>query len=183
MSALPTPSEPTQLATTVPLEVRRERIMAVLERTALDIGVELLAAKDEHPGEFVAWVELSLPFGLDKAERLMAITRTFATCDESTRQFLPPAWSALYELTRLPSDRLRQAIDVGEVRPDMTVAAAKALVRANPGESSRGTRLSADIVAVELTRYPRSELSPEAAARVAAWMRGSHPTMDWEDET
>lgn len=182
MSALPIPASRDLPTPLLSLDERKERIMEVLERTALDIGAELLAAKDEHPGEFVAWVERSLPFGLDKAERLMAITRTFASCDDQMRAFLPPAWSALYELTRLPSERLRNAIEVGEVAPTMTVADAKAvLARHRKTEGlERTQRLSADVVCGELLRYPRSEMSPEMADRLRAWFgtRQSDPLED-----
>lgn len=173
MSSLPQPIEPTDLAYPS-LDERAERIIHVLEAAALEVGAELIAAKNDHPGRFVAWVETCLPFGLDKAERLMACTRAFATADDATRAALPPAWSALYELTRLPESRLRDAIDVGLVHPDMTVRDAKQLASGRapeqPAPSTRETRLSCDIVARELMRYPRDELSDDVAGRLKEWL-------------
>lgn len=150
--------------------------MGVLEDAALGIGQELIDAKNEHPGGFVEWVETKLPFGLDKAERLMAITRCFSDYDAETRALLPPAWSALYELTRLPSERLANAIEAGEITPQMTVKSARQLAweakLAKEGQprSSRPTRLTADVVAAELMRYPSYEMSDPVRAALKEWM-------------
>lgn len=153
------------------MEERTQRIISCLERAALEVGAELLAAKQEHPREFVAWVEGTLPFGIDKAERLMAITRCFADADPEIRAALPPAWSALYELTRLPSERLLPAIEAGAVHPDMTVAQAKAL-RSKGFRVPEQPRLTADIVARELVRFDRRDLSDEVRAALEDWIAG-----------
>lgn len=167
------------------LDERRDRIMAVLESTALEIGDELLAAKREHPREFMAWVTRALPFGIDKAERLMAITRSFATVDPLVRASLPPAWTALYELSRLPIETVVVAIDRGEISPQMTVEDARELVtghREAPKAEKRTSkpgpdpgfdpnpRLTTDIVARELLRTPREDLSATMETLLRLWL-------------
>lgn len=161
----------------VPLEERTQRIYGALETAAMDIGAELLAAKVEHPGRFMEWVSTALPFGIDKAERLMAITRAFDNADPEIRQALPSAYSAMCELARLPHDRLRAHIESGDVHPDMTVREARALHQPNPIPLPEPTvsplaepRIAADVIATELIRHPRHMLSDDIADVLAAWL-------------
>lgn len=161
----------------VPLAERRDRILASYERCAMDIGSELIAAKDEHPGRFTEWVDETLPFGLDQAERLMAITRAFAEADDSVRAALPSAKSALFELSRLPAERLHMAIEAGEVTPEMTTRQARRLVTGEkvdlpeptPSQASE-PRIGADIVAKELMRFPRGQLSGDLEVQLRRWL-------------
>jgi len=152
----------------ISLDERRNRIGMVLNEASVLVGRELIAAKVEHPGTFVAWVEEELPFGIDKAERLMAITRAFNGADEVTREALPTAYSALYELSRMPTERLQRHIANGEVGPGTTTRECRQLVSGNPPADEPilppikpEPRLGADIVAKELMRFPRGDLSPE----------------------
>lgn len=161
----------------VPLEDRRQRIIARFEACAVDIGAELIAAKAEHPGKFIAWVEAELPFGIDKAERLMAITRAFANPDPEIRAALPLAHTCLFELTRLPHERLRQAIEAGDVHPDMTVREAQALRDPEPypippvePSPASEPRIAADVLARELLRFPREQLSHDMANQLSVWL-------------
>ncbi len=171
------PSTEREVEIVVPLEDRRQRIVATLESAAIDIGRELIGAKKDHQGCFLRWVEDELPFGIDKAERLMAITRAFDNADPEIRQALPSAYSAMCELARLPHDRLRAHIESGDVHPDMTVREARALHQPNPIPLPEPTvsplaepRIAADVIATELIRHPRHMLSDDIADVLAAWL-------------
>lgn len=173
MSLLPLP---TDLEAPITLVERTERIVRVLESAAMEVGRELLEAKIDHPGEFMEWVGRCLPFGIDKAERLMAITKAFANSDPEVQAALPPAWSALYELSRLPSERLIQAIGTGEVYSSMTVVEAKAVATsapppARPPASPPIPRITTDIVVCELLRQPRKDLSPSLLTMLQEWLK------------
>lgn len=168
---------------TVTLDERADRIIGAVEQAAVIVGAELTAAKAEHPGEFVAWVQSGvLPFGLDKAERLMAIHRAFEGADEHTKSMLPPRWTALYEITRLPSERTRELVEVGRIHPDMTTASARELVAEHrrtesplpplPDPPKPATRngLTAAIVANELMRFERHHLDEPTAVALSEWL-------------
>lgn len=150
------------------LDERAHRIVALLERAAIDVGQELLEAKADHPGEFMAWVHEAMPFGIDKAERLMAVTKAFATCDHELRSLLPASWTVLFELSRLPTERLYAALEAGSVTPATTVTEAKALTAPNPLITT--PRLTTDVVATELLRLPRADLSPFLEGHLREWI-------------
>jgi len=161
----------------VTLDERARRISESYDRCAIEIGNELIAAKAEHPGRFTEWVGDFLPFGIDQAERLMAITRCFATADDEARAALPSAKSALFELTRLPADRLQAAIANGDVHPGITTREARQLVNGDkvdmpetPESPARETRIGADIVAKELMRFPRTQLSVDYEVQLRRWL-------------
>lgn len=186
MSALPVPEQspfrPEVLAT---LDERRDRIIALIEKAALDVGAELIQAKKEHPREFLEWVSTKLPFGIDKAERLMAISRAFGSADDWMRKQLPPAWTALFELSRLPIEKVQRSIESGEIAPSMTVSDARRLVTGNPDAPvtevrtvtpgpkpgfDPQVRLPADLVASELCRTDRSTLAPSVEYLLRRWL-------------
>lgn len=164
----------------VTLEERGRRIHDAYERCAIDIGAELVAAKAEHPGRFMQWVDEMLPFGIDQAERLMAITRAFANADADTRAALPSAKSALFELTRLPADRLRQAIEAGEVDRTTTTRQARRLVSDHlngpvdlPPPSPPPPEVvspTAEMLAAELMKQNVDRLSGETIVRLRRWL-------------
>ena len=178
--------ERTGRADVVPtLDERRDRILAIVGAAAIDVGEELLAAKKEHPGVFLEWVATSLPFGIDKAERLMAIARAFSGADEATRAALPPAWTAMFELARLPVGEIQRSIESGEITPEMTVRDARKLVtgrteppellpeRPRPGPQpgfDPNPRLSADLLASELVRTDRCTLSGPVEYLLREWI-------------
>lgn len=172
---------------TLTLAERTQRIMDVLSASALAIGEELLMAKREHPGEFMAWVSDCLPFGIDKAERLMAITRALSVADPETRLQLPPAWSALYELSRIPAPQLAVLVERDEVTPATTVREAREFAQAYcpaPQPVDLPTPApyvplpevadhSTDLIALNLLRADRDKLSEDIAERVGRWLHGS----------
>jgi len=164
----------------MPLEERKARILARLSATALEIGAELLAARTEHEGEFMAWVERELPFGIDKAERLMAISRSFAEVDPAVRGALPAAWTALYELQKLPPAALARSVDLGVVRPGMTVEQAKEHVREQLGarkaeevrQVADTSRTIAEAHALALLRHYPSDITDSTMEALRSWLNG-----------
>lgn len=170
---------PTSPQIVTPLDERARAIYEAYENCAITIGGHLIAAKEEHPGRFTAWVDENLPFGIDQAERLMAITRCFANADDATRASLPSAKSALFELTRLPADRLKLAIEQGDVHPEITTREARRLARGDdepyplepiPPSPASDPRIGADIVARELMRFPREQLSADMERKLRTWL-------------
>lgn len=178
------------------LDERRDRILEIVGNAAIDVGQELLEAKREHPGQFMDWVSRELPFGIDKAERIMAVTRAFATCDPIVQQALPRPWTTLFELTRLPIETVERSVDSGEVHPTMTREDARRLVsgETEPPPVERRTvtpgprpgfdpipRLSPDVVAGELLRLRRDDLDANLASLLHEWL-GPPPQGDPDDE-
>lgn len=157
----------------MPLEERRERILGVLDDASIQIGLELILAKEQHTGRFVRWVEEELPFGLDRAERLMSIARAFSTVDPAMKSMLPSAWTALYELTKVPPRALTRAIDLGEVHPAMTVADARRYVAEQKGRSSEPAAAPpmAEAHAIALMRYHAQALSEDTKWKLIGWLR------------
>lgn len=180
------------------LDERRDRIIETLESAAIDVGLELLAAKREHPGEFMAWVSDELPFGHDKAQRLMAVARFAGDLDPVTRANLPKAWTVLFELRRLDPQTMQKAVLEGTLSPETTAEAARALAGPDPdvlrklitGETeppavreldrrvgpkpghvpvaNRG--IETDTLARELIRQPRESLTPRIADLLRTWL-------------
>lgn len=167
------------------LDERRDHILAIVEGAALDIGAELLAAKREHPGQFMDWVARELPFGIDKAERIMAVTKAFAGAPPEVQEALPPAWTTMFELSRLPTGFIQEAIGSGKVTPTMSRADARKLVTgsAEPREPASpvhrkpststgesGFRVGTDAVAHELMRRDPTELPSATARLLQQWL-------------
>lgn len=172
--------EPTLLLS---LDERRDNIVGYLQDCALDIGAELQGAKRDHPGRFLVWVEESLPFGIDKAERLMAVSRAFFDVEPDVRELLPTAWSTLFELSRLPSERFQDAVEAGEVHPGLTLAQSRALADKSPeihpnyrhpgveaADPPPKPGLTCDLVARALTKLPRTDLTPQMEEDLRKWL-------------
>jgi len=105
------------------------------------VGLRLIEAKAacDH-GEFLRLfrghkdaVADPVPFGVNSADRLMAIARSevLSNCDQSHN--LPASWQTLYELSRLDDEQIAAGIKAGEITPDMTRGEAAAL-RSDPIE-------------------------------------------------
>ena len=77
----------------------------------LKLGLTLTAAKQALPhGEWLAMVKTDLPFTATVAQRLMKIAADPKLANAARAQLLPPAWSALYELTKLPEETFAKAL-------------------------------------------------------------------------
>ncbi len=169
------------------LDDYRDQIAGVLNRTAIDIGSILIAAKHAHPRRFMAWVEEELPFSYPKATQLMAISRAFRDLPPEKRELLPAPWTTMLTLTRLDAERFDQALEAGFISPEMTNAQALALTgkteapepkprswKSGPpkGTVTSASRLPASLLVRELQRYDPSELTPTQRHELAAWLTG-----------
>jgi hypothetical protein len=79
-------------------------------------------------------VEADLPFGPRSARMLMAIAANPVLSDRKHVSDLPPSWGTLYQLSRLPEDRLLAAIESGEVTPGTERRAAVRLLASMPSD-------------------------------------------------
>lgn len=103
-------------------------------------GRELEAAKaDLGHGNWLRMLEAHLPFSKSTAEYLMSIARNEALANSHHGGNLPASWRTLGELARIPAEQLEEAIEAGDVQPDMSRKDAKQLASrlfASPGEDS-----------------------------------------------
>lgn len=178
------PALVTEVGVVMPLEERTRRIYEHMDRAADAVGHELLAAREEHPGGFTRWVNESLPFGLDTAERIMAVARCSHLTDPAIREALPDSYSALYQLQRAPVERLRAGVANGAVHSDMTVKEAQAWASENtnghrppvkvpePTESPlrQGPKVAAEALVEALVRYQPSDLSDQTRRMLSRWL-------------
>ncbi len=86
-----------------------------------EVGRALKKMKNQMPhGIWVAtFDEGKLPFKLNTAEILMKIAANGVLSKSGCAQILPPSWPTLYELTKIPEDRLEAAIERGVIHPQM----------------------------------------------------------------
>lgn len=164
----------------------REAIIEVLNQSAIDIGNLLIAAKYRHPRRFEAWVDEELPFGVQTARRLMAISRGLRDLPPEKRELLPSPASTLYTLTTMDPEILESHMESGEIHPKMTNKQALALARANPAPLPAprdwksgpppGTRVKsrprASLLIGQLMRYRPEEVDPTNMARLKEWLAG-----------
>lgn len=109
--------------------------------SVIETGQWLIDAKKEHGhGEFLRLfrghersVSEPVPFKEDNAEKFMAVAAHPVLSNSAHVRNLPPAFSTLYELTKLDDEQIVAGIKAGEITPDMTRADASAL-RADPIE-------------------------------------------------
>ena len=109
----------------------REYILAPLAGAAdniIEAGRRLVEAKAAL--EHGAWERVceALPFGIQKAQRLMAVAQNPVLSKTSHGTFLPTSWRTLYELSRVPEKRLERAIERGLVTPEMERSEVKLLM-------------------------------------------------------
>jgi hypothetical protein len=98
----------------------------------LQLGLTLTAAKNALPhGE---WIEIferkEVPFTVTVAQRLMKIAADHRLTNAAQLQLLPTKWATMYELTKLPDQKLEAAIADGKINPQMKHKDAAALVKA-----------------------------------------------------
>lgn len=106
-------------------------------RSILEVGNLLTQAKAALAhGEWEAMCESSLPFSASTASRLMAIAADSRLSNPAHAPFLPPAWTTLYELTKLTDDEFKAGIDAGAIHPELE---RKALI--NGARSLMGSRV------------------------------------------
>jgi Protein of unknown function (DUF3102) len=95
----------------------------------VETGRLLIEAKDAlRHGAFIHMIECGeLGFGASTAERLMKIARNKVLSDSAHAPNLPPNWTTLYELTKLPPQKLLTLIDNGSIRAGMDRQEAESL--------------------------------------------------------
>lgn len=138
----------------------------------LNVGALLIHAKQLYPGRFMKWVEEELPFGYDKARRLMAIHLAYTQLPEHVQQQLPKPWQALYTITRLGPQEIEQAVAEQSIHPGLTIHHAKQVVRKYRGEkrSPVTPRYSqADLIAGSLMDHHPSTLDPFVLQALKRW--------------
>jgi hypothetical protein len=64
-------------------------------------------------------IEAELPFKRSTAHKLMAISADERLSNVSRGKHLPPSWTKLYELTKLPKDKFAAKLASGEIHPEM----------------------------------------------------------------
>jgi N6-adenosine-specific RNA methylase IME4 len=85
-----------------------------------ETGRLLIEAKASMPhGDFLNMIERDLPFGARTAQMLMKIGSDQRLANAKYVSCLPPHWGTLYELTKLPDDRLTAMLATGEIHPEM----------------------------------------------------------------
>lgn len=161
----------------VTLDDYKLQIVNDIDRMALRVGRLLRDARAAHPSTFRAWVDTDLPFGLETARRLMAISEAFETLPKATLAQLPHPWQAMFALRALPPAVLQQAIDAGELSPTTTERAAKGVARRwRTGNTeplaSRTRHHRADIAAGALMEFTPADLNPNVLRALRKWLMG-----------
>jgi hypothetical protein len=111
-------------------------------QSIIETGELLLRAKRLLPhGEFEAMVKRDLPFAPGTAQRLMAIASDERLTNPAHAPLLPPAWTALYELTKLDDATFYAKISSGEITPDMKRGQIRAPSGATASETGAGNAI------------------------------------------
>lgn len=156
------------------LDEYKSRILREVDGVALRVGRLLREAKQMAPDEFDEWVINDLPFGLETARRLVAISAAYEKFPAETLAQMPRPWQAMYALKALPASTIERGVADGAIHPDMTVKAAREFARTKRGgrkwtlADSDGPR--ADVIAGSLMQFPASSLTPSVRRAIAAWL-------------
>ena len=146
-----------------------------MDRMCLRLGELLWEAKALDPGGFNQWVKDRLPFGDNKARRLIAIYVAYRELPPEKIEQLPRPWQALYALARHAKGNLLDALESGEIGPDTTVREAQASARhwsknqrkVDPLEARYST---ADTRAGALMEHSASNLNPYVRQALESWL-------------
>jgi hypothetical protein len=104
----------------------------------IEVGRLLVKAKaDLAHGEWGRLFEDKLvPFGQETARQLMAVSQHPVLSNSKHAWNLPPAWTSLYELTKVEPKRLTAAFKDGLITPDMQRRDVQALLSASKRAAS-----------------------------------------------
>ena len=157
-----------------------DEVYSSIDRMCLRVGELLAEARALNPAGFKKWVEARMPFGYDKARRLIAIHLAYRELPEDKVAQLPLPWQALYALAPFAQGRLQKALDDGEIGPETTQAQAITKARqwsnhqrlVDPLESRYSI---ADTRAGALMELSASDLNPYVREALVRWL-GSAPT-------
>jgi N6-adenosine-specific RNA methylase IME4 len=90
-------------------------VVAVIETSRL-----LIEAKATLPhGQFEEMVERDLPFGPRTARMLMEIARNQQIANRKHVSVLPPSWTTLHALSKLPAAEIEQRVADGSIHPGL----------------------------------------------------------------
>jgi hypothetical protein len=124
-------SDGIQLENTMTIDDHIERINHVWKKTGedyiagiIEVGQELIAIKDKL-GQSLRRMADKFPFSWQTANRLMLVSKWTDT--HACQSRLPPSWMTLYELTQVPEEVMRAALEDGRINPNMTLRDAKRL--------------------------------------------------------
>jgi hypothetical protein len=164
-----------QVTATATLERYKTEIWRAADRMALEVGRLLREAREAAPGEFNRWVEDELPFGLDTARRMMAISHAYESLPTEMIEQLPRPWQALYALRKLPRSELEAAVESGLLGPDTSERDAKTIARrwrtGNGEPLSSNARLHrADIAAGALMEFTPEDLNQYVLRALRRWL-------------
>lgn len=122
----------------------RERLVDAVE-AVLEVGEMLITAKTELAhGEFTSMVREDLGWSPRTAQRFMAIARHPTLSKATNASLLPPSWTTLAELARVPAKRLEEAIENGLIKPDMSKSAINEVVYQYVNQQKRVERADPD---------------------------------------
>jgi len=150
-------------------------VYETVDRMCLRVGELLWEAKTLDPGNFNAWVDERLPFGNDKARRLIAIFVAYRELPAEKLAQLPRPWQAMYALAPYAQGRLVQALDSGEIGPDTTVKQAKASARHWSSNKRKVDPLAARYTAADnragsLMEFRPEDLNPYVLEALKSWL-------------
>ena len=146
-----------------------------IDRMCLRVGELLHEARVLNPAGFREWVEDRLPFGHDKARRLMAIHLAYRELPPETVASLPRPWQALYTLRHWSGGKLDEAIAAGEIGPETTVKQAQEKARHWSSDRPLGSKgaarySTADVRAGKLMDFPSDDLDENVFLALRKWM-------------
>jgi hypothetical protein len=176
-----------------------EKSMRSSLELAVELGRKLNEAKAKLPhGEFgklfrdhATPIEGAMPCSIRWAHKLMSIAQHEVIANRKHASDLPHDVEAVYQLARVDSDKLKSAMEQGEVRPDMTRAETKQLVaklepaktqtqRKDPSESERLSeffnkfKTFYDFAAAFITQYPQHKGKIELCIGNLQQLRANH---------
>lgn len=155
-------------------------MFASIDRMCLRVGALLAEARLLDPSGFKAWVNERMPFGFDKARRLIAIHYAYSELPPEKLQQLPLPWQALYALAPHAQGRLLDALESGEIGPDTTQAEAITTARRWSRNRPKAEPLEARYSTVDrragaLMELSADDLHPYVRDALLRWL-GSGPT-------
>lgn len=132
-----------------------------IDRMCLRVGALLVEARAEDPANFKTWVNERMPFGFDKARRLIAIHLAYSELPPDKVAQLPRPWQALYALAPYAQGRLIEALESGEIGPDTTQAQAIERARSWSNSQRKADPVEARYAAVDRRAGALMELNAD----------------------
>lgn len=162
------------------IEQIEAEVYETVDRMCLRVGELLWEAKSLNPGGFNAWVDDRMPFGHDKARRLIAIFVAYRELPAEKLAQLPRPWQAMYALAPYAQGRLIEALESGEIGPDTTVREAAASARHWGSNQRKVDPLTARYTAADnragaLMEHRPDDLNPYVLEALKRWLSRSTP--------